>query len=119
MALPITGQLAAVNVSTLATLTDIYTVPTASPARAASVNITITNRADVATLVRIAHIKNDVAANVALEDYIMYDFSTASLASNRTPFGKDGVLMEEGDTIAVLTNDSAVTVQVNGIEEDT
>ena len=110
----ITGRLAGVDVSTLATLTDIYTVPAL---QSADVNITIANRADTITNIRVAHIKNGVALGVALTDYLIYDLPTSSLASNFAPISLTGIMMGAGDTIAVLTSASAVTVQVNGIEE--
>lgn len=115
MAVPITGQLAALDNAGDATLRDVYTVPAS---RAADVNITVSNRADTDTNIRIAHIKNGVAAGVANEDYLLYDLPTGKLSDNRAPLEKNGVLMEAGDTIAVYTSASAVSVQINGIEED-
>ncbi len=111
----IRGQLAAVDVSTLATLTDVYTVPTS---RVSDINITIANRADTDTNIRVAHIKNDVAANVAVEDYLLFDLATSSLASNYSPLSFTGIMMGAGDTISVYSSASAVSVQINGIEED-
>lgn len=115
MALPITGQLAALDNAGDAVLRDVYTVP---GSRAADVNISIANRSDVDTAIRIAHIKNGVASGVANEDYILYDLPTGALASNFAPIEKTGVMMGAGDTIAVYTSASAVSVQINGIEED-
>ena len=109
------GQLAAVDVPGTGTLTDIYTVPAS---KVADVNINVANRADTLTNLRIAVIKNDVAAGVANEDYILFDLPTDSLASNFAPVTNTGTLMAAGDTIAVYSSASAVTVQVNGIEED-
>ncbi len=111
----IRGQLASLNVPATSTLTDIYTVPAS---RVADVNITITNRADTDTNIRVAHIKNDVAANVAVEDYLLFDLATSSLASNYSPLSFTGIMMGAGDTIAVYSSASAVSVQINGIEED-
>lgn len=115
MAIDITGQLGALDNAGDATLRDVYTVPVG---RAASVNLTIANRADTDTAIRIAHIKNDVATGVANEDYLLYDLPTGSLASNFAPISLTGVMMSAGDTIAAYTSVSAVSVQVNGIEED-
>tara|TARA_R110002096_G_scaffold757_1_gene4293 strand:+ start:445 stop:795 length:351 start_codon:yes stop_codon:yes gene_type:complete len=115
MALDTTGRLGALDNAGDAVLRDVYTVPVG---RAASVNITIANRADTDTNIRIAHIKNGVAAGVSNEDYLLFDLPTGSLASNFAPIQLTGVMMETGDTIAVYTSASAVSVQVNGIEED-
>jgi len=115
MAVLITGQLAALNNAGDATLRDVYTVPLD---RSADVNITVINRENTDTNIRIAHIKADVAANAALEDYLLYDLATSSLASNFAPISYTGVLMGPGDTIAVYSSASAVSAQVNGIEED-
>ena len=109
------GQLDATDVPGTGTLTDTYTVPLA---RVSSVNITVANRADTDTEIRIAHIKNDVAVNVAPEDYILFDIPTNKLVSNLAPIRRNGILMSAGDTIAVYSSLSAVSVQVNGIEED-
>jgi len=114
MAINITGRLGGASIGT-GTLTDIYTVPAG---RAASVNVNVANRSDVDTSIRIAHIQNGVAASVGDDDYLMYDLPTSSLASNFAPIQLTGVLMGAGDTIAVRSSDSAVTIQVNGIEED-
>lgn len=115
MALPITGRLGALDNTGDATLRDVYTVPVG---RAADVNVTISNRSDTDTSVRLAHIQNGVAAAVSDEDYIIYDLPTSVLADSRAPVEKTGLLMAAGDTIAVYSSDSDVTVQVNGIEED-
>jgi hypothetical protein len=109
------GQLGAVDVPGTGVLTDIYTVPVS---KEADVNITVANRSDTNTNIRIAHIKNGVASNVSNEDYIIYDLPTSSLASNFAPIPRDAVLMSAGDTIAVYSSASAVSVQVNGIEGD-
>ncbi|MBE16513.1 MAG: hypothetical protein Unbinned6354contig1000_2 [Prokaryotic dsDNA virus sp.] len=109
------GQLGAVAVAGTGTLTDIYTVPTD---KKADVNITIANRADTDTNIRVAHIKAALAASVADEDYITYDLPTSTLADNRAPMSYTAILMTAGDTIAVYSSASAVSVQVNGIEED-
>jgi hypothetical protein len=109
------GQLAALSVAGTGTLTDVYTVPAA---KQSDVNINIANRADTNTLLRVAVIKNNTASGVAVEDYIMYDLPTSALASHYAPITLDGTLMEVGDTIAVYSSASAVSVQVNGIEED-
>ena len=82
----------------------------------ASVNITVANRADTATEIRIAHIKG--SATVANEDYLMYDFPTNVLADNRAPIQFTGIVMAAADTIRVFSSASAVSVAVNGIEED-
>jgi hypothetical protein len=115
MALPITGQLAALDNAGDATLRDVYTVPAS---RSSDVNITIANRADTDTAIRIAHIKNGVAAGVANEDYLLFDLPTSTLASNLAPIQLNGIMMSAGDTIATYTSASAVSVQINGIEED-
>ena len=59
MAIPITGRLAALDNAGDSVLRDVYTVPAS---RAADVNITIANRADADTNIRVAHIKSGVAA---------------------------------------------------------
>lgn len=109
------GQLGAVDVAGTGTLTDIYTVP---EGMVSDVNITIANRADTDTAIRLAHIKNGVAADVSNEDYLIFDLQTASLASNFAPLSITGVMMTAGDAIAVYSSSSAVSVQVNGIQED-
>ena len=48
------GQLAALSVAGTGTLTDVYTVP---GSKEASVNIRVTNSADVDTDIIVAHIK--------------------------------------------------------------
>lgn len=109
------GQLAASDVPGTGTLTDVYTVPAL---KEADVNITVANRADTATDIRIAHIKGDTASGVANEDYLMFDVGTGSLISNLAPIFISGVIMGVGDTIAVYSSASAVSVQINGIEGD-
>jgi hypothetical protein len=109
------GQLGAVDVPGTGTLTDVYTVPSV---KEASVNVTVANRADTITLIRIAHIKAGVAAAVANEDYLMYDLSTVEFVSNAAPLKLTAITMSAGDTIAVYSSASAVSVQVNGIEGD-
>ena len=109
------GQLGAVDVAGTSTLTDIYTVPVGM---VSDVNITIANRADADTAIRLAHIKNGVATGVANKDYLIFDLQTADLASNFAPISITGVMMTAGDTIAVYSSSSAVSVQVNGIQED-
>jgi hypothetical protein len=113
------GQLAALSVAGTATLTDVYTVPAN---KEASVNIRVTNSADIGTDIIIAHIKNDVAANVAAEDYIYggvgSGIPTTKLIDNRAPIGINGILMSVGDTIAVSSSANAVSVQINGVEGD-
>ena len=114
MALTITGRLAALD-CTAGALRDIYTVPVS---RVADVNITVVNRTNFSTSIRIAHIKNGVAAGVTSKDYLLYDFPTSALIINYAPIEKSGVLMQAGDTIAVSSNSRDVSVQINGIEED-
>lgn len=109
------GQLGAADVPGTSTLTGIYTVPAD---KKADVNITIANRADTTTNIRVAHIKNDTAAGVANEDYITYDLPTSALIDQRAPLSYTAILMTAGDTIAVFSSASALSVQVNGIEED-
>lgn len=109
------GQLAALSVAGTGTLTDVYTVPAS---KLSDVNISIANRADTDTALRVAHIKANTASGVADEDYILYDLQTATLASNFAPVEFTGILMGAGDTIAVYSSASAVSVQINGIEED-
>jgi len=113
------GQLAALEVAGTATLTDVYTVPVD---REASVNIRIANSSDVDTDIIVAHIKNDVAVNVAAEDYIYggagSGIPTSKLVDNRAPIGLNGILMSAGDTIAVSSSVNGVAVQLNGVEGD-
>lgn len=109
------GQLGAVDVPGTGTLTDIYTVPVGM---VSDVNITIANRADTDTAIRLAHIKNGVAASVANEDYLLFDLQTIALASNFAPISFTGIMMSAGDAIAVSSDASALSVQVNGIQED-
>ena len=113
------GQLAALSVAGTGTLTDVYTVP---GSKEASVNIRVTNSADVDTDIIVAHIKNDVAANVAAEDYIYggaaSGIPTSKLVDNRAPIGLNGILMSVGDTIAVSSSINSVAVQINGVEGD-
>lgn len=118
MAAAIKGRLGAEDVPGTGTLTDIYTVPTAVPKRESDVNITIANRADTDTSIRVAHIKGGVAAGVTNKDYLTFDLPTGKLADNRAPLPYTAILMQEGDTIAVSSSDSAVSVQVNGVEAD-
>ncbi|MCP3700974.1 MAG: hypothetical protein GY920_21140, partial [Aliivibrio sp.] len=70
----------------------------------------------------VAHIKDDVAANVSAEDYIYggsgSGIPTSRLVDNRAPIGLNGILMSAGDTIAVSSSANAVAVQVNGVEGD-
>ena len=115
MAITALGQLNATAVPGTGTLTDTYTVPVG---KIADVNITVANRADTDTEIRIAHIKAGVAAAVAVEDYILYDIPTNLLVSNLAPIRRNGILMTAGDTIAVYSSLSAVSAQINGIEED-
>lgn len=109
------GQLGALDNTGDATLRDIYTVPAS---KVADVNVTIANRADTITNIRLAHIKAGVASGVADKDYLIYDLPTSSLASNLAPLSVTGIIMSAADTIAVYSSASDVTVQVNGIEED-
>ncbi len=109
------GQLAALDNTGDGTLRDVYTVPAS---KISDVNITVANRADTATNIRVAHIKAGVASGVTNKDYLIYDLSTIKLASNFSPISITGVLMSAGDTIAVYSSASDVSVQVNGIEED-
>ena len=109
------GQLAAVAVAGTGTLTDIYTVPTS---KIADVNVNIANRTDANTKIRLAVIKAATASGVAVEDYVIFDLPTVSLASHLAPIVYSGIIMSAGDTVAVYSSDEAVSVQVNGIEED-
>lgn len=111
----IRGRLAALDNAGDATLRDVYTVPTS---KVADVNVTVLNRSNTDTSIRIAHIKNGVASGVTNKDYLLYDLPTSSLASNLAPISITGLMMSEGDTIAVYSSSSAASVQVNGIEED-
>lgn len=118
MAATIKGTLGSLDNAGDGVLRDIYTVPAS---RAADVNINVANSADVDTQIKIAHIKNGVAAAVTNKDYLLgrtVGLPTGSLSSNLAPIEFNGILMEAGDTIAVSTSDSAVAVQINGIEED-
>lgn len=115
MAITELGQLNATNVPGTGVLTDTYTVP---ESMIADVNITVANRADTDTAIRIAHIKNGVAANVVVESYLMFGLQTALLSANVAPISFTGILMTAGDTIAVYSSASAVSVQINGIQED-
>lgn len=109
------GQLGAVSVAGTGTLTDIYTVPTA---KVADVNVSIANRVDANTAIRLAVIKGATASGVAVEDYVIYGLETNKLASHLAPIVYSGIIMAVGDTIAVYSSDEAVSVQVNGVEED-
>jgi len=109
------GQLGAVDVAGTGTLTAIYLVPAS---KEADVNVTICNRADTDTNIRVAHIKNAGVGSVANEDYITYDLPTSALASNFSPLSYTGIIMGAADTLAVYSSASAVSVQVNGIEDD-
>lgn len=112
-------QLAAVVIPGTGVLTKVYKCPSA---RKADVNITIANSADTATQIKLVHIKNDVVANVAAEDYLIggaaAGLPTASLAHNMAPIEKTGVAMSAGDEIGVYSSVSALAAQVNGLEED-
>jgi len=108
------GQLGAADL-TATTLTAVYTVPAS---KRASVNVTVTNRADTVTSIRIAHIKNDIVGNVAVEDYLLFDLPTTALASNFSPISFTGIIMTAGDVLAVRSSASSVSAQVNGIEDD-
>ncbi len=109
------GQLGAADVPGTGTLTSIYKVPSS---RKASINLTIANRSDIDTNIRIAHIKGGNVGDIANEDYLMYDVSTGDFTSNVAPVQITGIAMGEGDTIAVYSSTSAVSAQANGIEED-
>lgn len=115
MAAQIKGQLGALNLLGDAVLRDIYTV---DPLRVADVNVTIINRADTATNIRLAHIKNGAAGAVTTKDYLLFDLSTAKLASNFAPISYTSILMAAGDTIAAYSSVSDLSIQINGIEED-
>lgn len=115
MAASILGQLGAVAIAGNSTLTQVYRVPAN---RRASVNLTIAPRAATSGNIRIAHIKNDTVANVANEDYLLYDFPNSALATQFAPIEKTGLLLAAGDTIAVYSSGPVVSAQVNGIEED-
>ncbi len=115
MAITSLGQLNATDIPATATLTDTYTVPVAM---IADVNITVANRADTDTAVRIAHIKAGDATDVTDADYLLFDLQTGSLSANVAPISFTSVLMTAGDTIAVYSSASALSVQVNGIQED-
>jgi hypothetical protein len=107
-------QLGAADVPGTGTLTSVYKVPAGQEA---SINLTIANRADTATDIRVAHIKNGNVGDVANEDYLMYDLSTSLLADNRSPIQIAGIVMGAGDTIAVYSSASAVSANANGIEK--
>lgn len=112
-------QLAAVSIPATSTLTEVYLCPVG---RKADVNISIANSADTATNIALVHIKNDTIANVAAADYLIggagVGLPTSALAHNLAPIEKTGLAMSEGDRIGVWTNNSALAVQVNGLEED-
>ncbi len=119
MALQKFEQLAAVAVPGTGTLTLIYKCPIG---RKADVNINIANSVDTLTDIKLAHIKNDIVANVAAEDFLLGGLAaglpTSVLANNLSPIEKNGVAMSVGDEIAVFSSASALAVQINGIEED-
>ena len=109
------GQLDAADVPGTGTLTSVYKVPAS---KEASINLTITNRSDVFTNIRVAHIKNGDVGDIANEDYLIFDVSTGDLASNFAPIQITAITMSAADTIAVYSSDSAVSAQANGIEGD-
>ena len=109
------GQLGAVDVPGTGTLTLVYTVPVG---KEASVIVSVANRADTITVLRVAHIKAGVLVDIANKDYLLYDVSTADFVSNLAPVRLRAIAMSAGDTIAVYSTTSAVSAQVNGIEGD-
>lgn len=112
------GQLGAIDCAGDGVLRDVYTVPN-TPDKEASVLITLVNRTTLATLIRLAHIKNGVAAGVATKDYIWYDLDTNDLVVHNAPMNPPFILtMAAGDTIAVSSSAQAISAQVNGIEGD-
>lgn len=113
------GQLAAVVVPGTGVLTHVYTC---GGYRQATINISITNTADTSTDIRLVHIKNDVLANVAEEDFLLGSlttgFPTSALAHNMAPFEKNNLILGAGDQIAVSSSSNKLSVQVNGHTED-
>ena len=109
------GQLDAVDVPNTGTLTQVYLVPAS---KVASVNLTIANRTNSSTVIRVAHIKAGGVGAVANGDYLLYDFPTSALAHNLAPISITGIMMGAADTLAVYSNGNAVSAQVNGIEDD-
>lgn len=115
MAVTIKGQLGALDCAGDGVLRDVYTV---DPARESSVRINVVNRTTSPTLLKLAHIKNGVAAGVDNEDFIWFNLDTADLAVNNAPIPNPIITMAAGDTIAISSSAEAVTIQVNGIEGD-
>lgn len=109
------GQLGAIAVTGDGTLMSVYRVPAS---KEASVQVTIANRANTDTNLRVAHIKAGVVGDVAVEDYLLYDVNTGDFISNFAPATLPRFLMAENDTLAVYSSASAVSAQVNGIEGD-
>lgn len=114
-------RLAAADIPATSTLTDVYTVPVPTvgfSTKRVHCDINIINRSDTDTLIRYALIKNGTSSSVSDIDYRLHDLPTSALASNLTPISDSSLLMETGDTIAVYSTASELTVQVVGIEED-
>ena len=109
------GQLGALDCAGDGVLRDVYTVPAA---KEASVRVNVVNRTNLATKVRLAHIKSGVAAGVANEDYIWFDLDTTDLAAHNAPIPTQVITMAVDDTIAIASDAQAVSIQVNGIEGD-
>lgn len=106
-----TGQLGAADVLGTGTLTLVYLCPASHKA---SINLTIANRANTPTLIRVAHIKAGGVGDVANEDYLMFDVSTSLFTDNRSPIKLTAIAMGALDTIAVYSGSSAVSAQANG-----
>lgn len=119
MAAQLFEQLAAVVIPGTSTLTLIYKCPAG---RKADVNITLANSADTATDIKFVHIKNDLIANVAAEDFIIggtgAGLPTSTFSHNMAPVEVKGLAMSAGDEIGAFSTASDLAAQVNGIEED-
>jgi hypothetical protein len=107
-------SLGQVDVPGTGTLTLVYQVPAGQEA---SINLTIANRADTPTNIRVALIKAAGVGSVANEDYLMYDIATSLFTDNRSPIQINGIVMGALDTIAVYSSAVAVSCNANGIEK--
>lgn len=101
------GKLGSVNISTPATNTLVYTVPSNT---VSSLNIRICNRNASEVKIRVA-IGTGVAP--ALEDYIDYDIPVAA----NTIMEDSGIVCSADENIWVYSDVAGVSVRVHGFEE--